>query len=178
MNGDKLSRFLAYVLRHNPDDIKLSLDEEGWASVDELIKNAKKFKKTIIEFKDIEEVVLTCPKQRYALTPNLSMIRANQGHSLKEVKITFKEQIPNDILFHGTATRFLDSIYKNGILPQSRNFVHLSDNEETAIAVGKRHGNPIVLRIDAAAMVKDGYVFHISENGVWLVNEIKVKYLM
>ena len=172
-----LSKFLAYVLRHNPSDIHLELDDEGWASVDEFIRNTKRYKSMNIKFEDIKLVVDTCPKQRYALTPNGSMIRANQGHSLTTVNIKFEQKIPPDVLFHGTATRFLDSIFANGILPQSRTVVHLSSDEKTALTVGQRHGKPIILSVNASQMVEDGYDFFISENNVWLTKEIPPKYI-
>ena len=177
MKEKDLSKFLAYVLRHNPSDIQLELDEEGWASIDELIRNAKRYKSMIIKFDDIKLVVDTCPKQRYSFSPNMYLIRANQGHSLTTVNIAFEKRVPPDVLYHGTATRFLDSIFANGILPQSRTLVHLSEDFVTARTVGKRHGNPVIIFVDALKMVEDGYEFFISVNGVWLTKEVPTKYI-
>ena len=177
ISSEKLSKFLAFVLRHNPADIELELDEEGWAVVDELIRKAKKHKSMNISFEEIEEVVKTCPKQRYSFSPNMYLIRANQGHSLTTVNIAFEKKVPPDVLYHGTATRFLDSIFANGILPQSRTLVHLSEDFGTARTVGKRHGNPVIIFVDALKMVDDGYEFFISVNGVWLTKEVPTKYI-
>ena len=76
-----------------------------------------------------------------------------------------------------SAKRFLSKIIENGLLPMSRQHVHLSDSENTALKVGQRHGKPIVLTIDSGKMFKDGIHFFLSENNVWLTETVPVGYI-
>jgi len=139
-----------------------------------LIKNAIE-KGIYLDEAIIEEVVKTSDKQRFSLKDG--KIRANQGHSTSEVEIQFTKREPPDILWHGTATKNLDKIKRDGLLKMKRHHVHLSDNYDAALKVGKRHGKPLVFAVDAKRMVKDGIDFFISTNGVWLVESIHFKYL-
>ena len=169
---EKISKFLSYVLRHKPDSIGLSLDKSGWANVDDLIAKSKDFE---LSKEIIEQVVKSCAKQRYKLSDDGTMIRANQGHSV-EVELGLKNEVPPVVLYHGTATRFLNQIQKKGLVPMSRHAVHLSQDVEVAKTVGKRHGELIVLEIDSKRMYADGFKFQKSENGVWLVDSVPPKY--
>ena len=140
-----LCKFLSLLLRHNPDLINLFIDKNGWADVNELIeKSAVKGK--IFDLEDLKYIVQNCDKQRYTFNNDYSKIRANQGHSIKvDLELTPVE--PPDILFHGTALKNLQSILENGIHRSSRNFVHLSQDTETATKVGMRHGKVVILNI-------------------------------
>ncbi|MCP4317981.1 MAG: RNA 2'-phosphotransferase [Hyphomicrobiales bacterium] len=160
----KTSKFLSYVLRHKPEAIGLELDAEGWASVEELIDRADMSLSRAL----IEDVVATSDKKRFALSGDGLFIRANQGHSI-EVDLGLEAIEPPQKLYHGTATRFLGSILRQGLQPQNRQYVHLSGDEEIATLVGKRHGNPAILVIPARQMHFDGHRFFQAKNGVWLV---------
>jgi putative RNA 2'-phosphotransferase len=170
MNKDNISKFLSYVLRHKPESIGLSMDKYGWVDIDELIIKSKDI---VLNKNIIKEVVESSDKQRFSIEGN--KIRANQGHSFK-VDLQLSPKKPPQKLYHGTATRFLESIELNGILPQSRQYVHLSDNIETAINVAKRHGKPAIIEIDTIKMYENGYIFYLSDNGVWLSKEIPYQY--
>ena len=170
----KTSKFLSFVLRHNPDAIGLTLDSAGWASVDELITCAANDGKTLTR-DHIREVVETNNKQRFILSDDGNRIRANQGHSIK-IELGLEAVDPPEMLYHGTATRFLDSIQREGLQPRNRHHVHLSKEIETAINVGSRHGKPVVLQIDARKMASDGCEFFCSANGVWLTDEVPPRY--
>ena len=173
MNEVKLSRYLSYLLRHNPDDANLNMDKNGWVLVDELIKNtSNKFTKD-----NLEHIVLNDKKTRYSFNDDKTKIRANQGHSIN-VDVELEEAIPPDILYHGTADRFIISIMKEGIKSQTRKHVHLSKDKETALEVGLRHGNAVILQINTKEMIKDGIKFYLSKNGVWLTNYIESKYIV
>ena len=115
-------------------------------------------------------------EKRYSFNENKSKIRANQGHSIN-VDVELKPKEPPKILYHGTATRFSDSIKKQGLIPKGRLHVHLSRDVETAITVGKRHGKPIIFQVDCEAMLSDGYTFYLSENNVWLTDNVPCRYL-
>lgn len=167
---DKLSVFISLVLRHKPDAAGIQLDEHGWANVDELIEGICNTGR-IIDRAVLEEIVRTDSKQRYSFNQERTMIRANQGHSIP-VDVELEEKQPPQYLYHGTADRFLDSIMAEGLKPMSRLYVHLSKDEETAVKVGKRHGNPVVLRIKAEEMWKVGIKFYLSQNGVWLTRYV------
>ncbi|MFO0812777.1 MAG: RNA 2'-phosphotransferase [Gemmatales bacterium] len=167
------SKFLSLVLRHHPEVIGLQLDEQGWASVAELLS---KTEDRGLTQELLQRVVAENDKKRFSFSADGLRIRANQGHSL-EVDLQLEPVIPPEVLFHGTATRFLESIFAQGLLPGSRQHVHLSADEATAMKVGSRHGKPVVLRVNAMAMSTAGYQFYRSANGVWLVHIVPVVFL-
>lgn len=173
----EMSKFLSYVLRHKPETINIQLDKEGWTNMQELIEAAFSYEGKTIEISDILEIVAENDKKRFEISPNNTMIRAVQGHSTKEVDRSFKALVPPVKLFHGTATRFVDAILKQGLLPQSRHHVHLSADMETAVKVGSRHGKVVVFEVDAKQMLADGFKFYQAENGVWLTDTVPSKYL-
>lgn len=172
---DKLSVFISLILRHKPEEIEIQLDEHGWANVEELIAGINNTGRKI-DMDILEEIVRTDNKKRYSFNEDKTLIRANQGHSVP-VDVELKECEPPQFLYHGTASRFINSIMQDGLKPMSRLYVHLSKDRETAIKVGKRHGEPVVLKIKSKEMHDDGYKFYLSENGVWLVKNVDIKYI-
>jgi len=172
----RISKFLSLILRHSPETIHLTIDKNGWANIDELISNANKYKKMYLSTELIKTIVETNDKQRFSISDDGKRIRANQGHSI-QIDLELECKTPPDILYHGTTDRFLDSILKDGLKPMSRQYVHLSQSEETALSVGKRHGKPIILYIMAKTMYDEGYKFYLSENNVWLVDNVPAKYI-
>lgn len=172
----KTSKFLSLVLRHAPETIGLSLDANGWAEVDQLLAQAASHGKAITRGQ-LDEVVANDSKTRYAYSDDGLRIRANQGHSLAAVDIGLPPATPPAVLYHGTASRFVDAIREQGLRPGSRNHVHLSATEDTAVNVGSRHGKPVVLSIDTAAMLAQGHVFYLSANGVWLTDAVPAAFI-
>jgi putative RNA 2'-phosphotransferase len=175
----KISKLLSLVLRHKPQIIGIQLDDNGWTNVDKLIKNilyqSKGFSFTIT--KDIlDEIVKTNNKKRFEYNSDGSMIRARQGHSVS-VDLGYKQVTPPNVLYHGTSEDVVDCIFESGIEKRNRHHVHLSENHETAMAVGKRHGKPCVLTVDCKSMVSDGYEFFKTDNGVWLVDHVPSIYI-
>jgi len=171
----RTGKFLSLILRHQPEVAGITLDSNGWADVDGLLAGMRR-KGHPIDMVMLEEIVDTNDKKRYIFNEDKTKIRANQGHSV-QVDVELKEAEPPEYLYHGTADRFVDVIMKTGLQKQSRNHVHLSKDRETAVNVGGRHGKPMVLRISARDMRRDGYIFYLSENGVWLVDEVPVFYI-
>jgi putative RNA 2'-phosphotransferase len=171
----KVSKFLSLVLRHQPDKIGLKLDEAGWVEVAELLAACTAHGFPITRLL-LEEVVQTNDKKRFAFSEDGLKIRTSQGHSV-EVELDYMPLAPPEILYHGTATRFLDSIKEQGLLKGQRHHVHLSANRETAIHVGSRHGVPVVLVITSGQMHSQGFLFYLSENGVWLTDHIPPAYI-
>jgi putative RNA 2'-phosphotransferase len=174
-NDTAMSKFISLILRHKPETIGISLNEHGWADVNELISGIRTSGRSI-DMETLERIVAENNKQRFNFNADRTKIRANQGHSIP-VGIELPESNPPDVLYHGTASGFLDSIREKGILKQNRQYVHLSSDIQTALAVGKRHGKPIVLTIDAKKMKEDGYIFYFSVNKVWLCGDIPWKYI-
>ncbi len=166
---------MSLVLRHQPEVIGLTLDENGWAHVNELIEKLNA-NGAAADIALIKEVVATNDKKRFAFNEDQTRIRASQGHSIV-VELDLKETIPPEYLYHGTAERFLESILSTGLQKQSRQHVHLSATAETAIAVGGRHGKPVVLLIKAKEMHGNGYLFYLSENNVWLTDQVPVAFI-
>ncbi|RGE98636.1 RNA 2'-phosphotransferase [Catenibacterium sp. AM22-15] len=168
---ERKSRRLSYILRHCPESIGLELDDHGYGDVQKILDALN------ITLKQLDTIVREDEKQRYSYNVDHTRIRANQGHSIP-VNADLKEVQPPDILYHGTATRFVSSILEEGILSQTRLYVHLSQDKETATKVGSRHGEPYVFIIDTKQMYKDGYKFFLSENNIYLTKIIPTKYLL
>lgn len=175
MNEVSKSKFLSLVLRHKPEEIGLVLDQNGWALIEELIALANA-RGTNLSRPQIESIVENSDKQRFAISADGMKIRANQGHSV-DIALGLKPQTPPERLYHGTATRFLDAIRASGLHSASRQHVHLSTDLATAEKVGSRHGKPVILTVDAGRMARDGHLFYLSENGVWLTESVPAKYL-
>lgn len=179
MTSDKqlthISKFLSLVLRHQPETIGIQLDRNGWTDIKELIEKANdngiKFDR-----ETLNHIVATNPKKRFAFNETLDKIRASQGHSI-EIELGYTNQKPPEILYHGTSEKSVHSINETGLEKRSRQHVHLSSDIKTAIKVGQRHGKPFVFKILAEQMYNDTFQFFISDNGVWLTDNVPTKYL-
>ena len=174
MSLTKTSRFIAFILRHKPESIGITLDEHGWARVSELIDGISKTHP--ISFEMLEEIVATDDKGRYSFNEDKTLIRANQGHSV-QVDVGLKKISPPSVLYHGTGEKYISSIEEIGLIPKTRLYVHLSSDYDTAVKVGSRHGSPVVYTVDTESMLEDGYTFYVSENGVFLVDAVPSKYI-
>ena len=173
---NETSKFLSYVLRHEPHAIGLTLDREGWAEIDALIAGAKTAGREL-DVELIRAVVAGSDKKRFAISDDGQRIRAVQGHSTDTVAIQHEPKQPPEFLYHGTATRFLDSILREGLRPGERHHVHLSQDIVTATAVGQRYGKPVVLKIEALRMRRQGFKFFQADNGVWLTEQVPSSFL-
>lgn len=174
METNEISKYIALILRHKPEEIGIVLDEHGWANVDDLINGINKTNPFTFEM--LEEIVLTDSKQRYSFNNDKTLIRANQGHSIS-VDVELKETVPPDVLWHGTGEKYMSGIDKQGLVKKSRLYVHCSANVETARKVGRRHGNPLIYKIAAKDMHDKGYKFYLSINGVWLTKFVPIGFL-
>lgn len=169
-----LSKYLSLLLRHKPEIAGITLDRHGWADVDELIAGVAKSR--AFDMQTLEAIVASDTKKRYEFNADKSKIRACQGHSVKVD--TEPEQLdPPELLYHGSCTRFTESIQRSGLLPGQRLYVHLTVDYLTARKVGSRRGKPVVYIVRAAKMAADGYKFYRSSNGVWLAKAIPSEYL-
>lgn len=168
------SKFMSLVLRHRPDVIGLELDASGWADIAALIRLSPPHRPLTRGL--IEAVVAGSDKQRFAISEDGLRIRANQGHSVS-VDLGLETEAPPEHLFHGTATRFVADIRREGLTRRQRHHVHLSADIDTATRVGARHGKAIVLVVRAADMAAAGHAFHRSVNGVWLTNAVPVAFI-
>jgi putative RNA 2'-phosphotransferase len=175
MSQNDVSKFIALILRHKPETIGITLDEHGWVNVGELIAGIAAQQPFTMEM--LEEIVKTDNKQRYSFNEDKTLIRANQGHSIP-VDVELEEKTPPDILYHGTGLKYTESIDRQGLIPKSRLYVHLSADYDTAVKVGQRHGKPVVYQVKAGKMTADGYKFYLSVNGVWLTKRVLPEYLL
>ena len=166
---------MSLILRHKPEVIGISLDEHGWANVDELIAGVAK-NNSGFNMEILEEIVKADNKQRYSFNADKSLIRANQGHSIP-VDVELEEKEPPEYLYHGTGEKYVTSINEMGLIPKSRLYVHLSQDTETATKVGKRHGKEVIYQVASGKMHRDGYSFFLSVNDVWLTKQVPVQYL-
>lgn len=170
-----ISKFLSFLLRHSPETIGLELDEQGWADVATLLAKAGTQQQPITR-EILEEIVATNDKKRFAFNEDKTKIRASQGHSV-EVALDLQAQEPPEYLYHGTVARFLDAIKAEGLLKMNRQHVHLSKDMETATKVGSRRGAPVILTVSAREMHRDGWLFYLSDNGVWLTGAVPAQYI-
>jgi putative RNA 2'-phosphotransferase len=175
VDATRASKFLSYILRHRPDSIGISLDKQGWANVLELLAKAAAAG-TAITLDELKEIVEQNDKKRFVLNDDATCIRAAQGHSIEvDLKLTVKT--PPPVLYHGTVRKYMADIRKQGLLPMNRHDVHLSSDKETATRVAVRRGKPVILVIETYPMVRDGYQFRVSDNGVWLITEVPPQYI-
>lgn len=171
-----VSKFLSYVLRHAPDSIGIVLDSDGWVTIDRLLE-ASVAAGQDLNLEVLQEVVATSEKKRFTVSEDGSRIRAAQGHTTSTVSVKHESREPPAVLYHGTATRFLDSILAKGLIPGNRHHVHLSEFRDTALEVGKRYGKPVLLTVDSKRMSEDGRAFYQADNGVWLTEEVDIRYI-
>ena len=171
----KVSKSLSYVLRHRPDSVGLELSDSGWVAVEDLIAAFKRSGKTMS--RELLEVVVTKnDKKRFEFSEAGDQIRARQGHST-DVDLGYEAATPPDVLYHGTATKNLESIHQKGLIKANRHHVHMSTNKETMLDVARRHGKPVLLAIDAKRMLADGHEFFVTGNNVWLTDHVPPEYL-
>jgi putative RNA 2'-phosphotransferase len=171
----RASKFLSLILRHEPEQVGLILGEAGWVGVDELLQAVNRHG-LALTLDQLKHVVATSDKKRFAFSEDGRRIRASQGHSV-EVDLQYAPQTPPEILYHGTATRFLDGIRKVGLQRMQRHDVHLSAETKVTFQVGGRHGKPVLLTIRAGDMHRAGFAFRCSANGVWLVNRVPPEFI-
>ena len=170
-----LSRLLSLVLRHRPQTLGLVLDEAGYVEVERLLAASRQHGEALTRA-ELEEVVRTNDKQRFAFSSDGTRVRASQGHSVP-VALAYEAVTPPALLYHGTVRRFLRAIAAEGLRAGERQFVHLSGEVATAEAVGARRGQPVVLTVRAGEMAAAGLPFYRSDNGVWLARAVPPRFI-
>lgn len=170
MRLERASKRLSYILRHCREPIYIDLNG-GWACVSTMLQLLG------LTRAELDEIVAQDAKGRYSFDETGTRIRANQGHSIPGVELRMESPRPPEYLYHGTATRFLDAILKEGLKPMNRQWVHISSDFETAVKVGRRHGKPVILEIRARQFVEDGNELFRSSNGVWQAKAVPPEYL-
>lgn len=173
MTDKTISKLLSLALRHKPEVLQLTLDPEGWASTEEVLRALAKYH---VDLPKLQQIVASNDKKRYAFSADGSKIRANQGHSVA-IDLALPPMVPPPILYHGTATQNRDSILQQGLLKGTRQHVHLSSNMDTAQKVGQRHGKPLIFIVDTEQMAADGLLFYCSDNGAWLTDFVPPRYI-
>lgn len=171
----KLSKYLSRHLRHQPEALGLTLEPGGWVAVDALLAAMRRAGMELSRA-ELDEIVARNNKQRFSFDTTGQRIRANQGHSV-EVDLQLRPAVPPNRLYHGTSKASIGAILREGLRKMRRHQVHLSADVATAQRVGGRHGAPVVLLVDAAAMANAGHQFFRSDNGVWLTESVPVQYL-
>jgi len=175
MEMTSASKFMSLVLRHAPQKAGITLDQNGWADAGALVAAMCRSGHNVT-IEALEDIVAADGKQRFRFNGDHTMIRASQGHSV-DVDVEPREAVPPAVLYHGTATKYIQAIRGGGLIPKSRLYVHLSGDAETAAKVGGRHGEAVVLTIDSARMAEDGFRFYLSDNGVWMTKGVPTEYI-
>ena len=172
---NRIGRFIIKALRHKPEELGITLDEQGWVEIDVLL-GALRDRGQEITGGQLEHLVSTSDKQRFAVDESGEKIRANQGHSV-DVDLGYESQAPPEYLYHGTNEESIQDILDTGVQKMKRHAVHLSEDLDTAIKVGERRGKLLILRIQSSKMYEDGLTFQLSDNNVWLTDNIPIKYI-
>lgn len=175
----RLSKTAAHALRHAPEHYGLTLDAEGWASLDALLDVLRQRRPAwqALTVHDLIDMLAASEKQRYEIDLDERRIRAYYGHSI-DAPIEYRPAEPPEILYHGTTARALDAIRKSGLQPMSRQRVHLSEDRETAQAVGSRHpGSTIILTVRAGDAHRAGVRFYAGNESVWLSDAVPPEFL-
>ena len=172
---EQKSKLLSRWLRHRPDAIGLEIDKRGWVDVAELLLKSAGAGVALTQ-DELMQIVVENDKQRFSLSEDRTRIRAAQGHSV-DVDLKLPVKTPPPVLFHGTVQNFIASIRRQGLLPGTRRDVHLSATKQTAEEVGARRGTPVVLLVETFPLLRDGYRFRCSDNGVWLIPNVPPKYI-
>lgn len=175
MNQRKISKFLSYILRHNPSAIQLELDVQGWTTIEQLLIQLEKHQRPLSK-EELLQVVQDNDKQRFKIDETGLRIRASQGHSIP-IDLALETTQPPALLYHGTAQKNKTSILQAGLQKRNRHQVHLSSQRSTALQVGSRHGQPLLFLVDCTAMQEAGHLFYLSDNGVWLTDHVPSQYL-
>lgn len=174
METKKMGKYVCMLLRHHPEEAGIVLDEHGWTDVEELIEKVQA--KYPLTEELLHEIAFAPDKQRFEFSENGKRVRAVHGHSVP-VDLGYAEEMPPDVLYHGSAEKYRESIRELGLIKKDRLFVHLSEKIETAKEVGKRHGKLVLYTVDARKMHEDGYIFYKSVSGVWLTDSVSPAYL-
>ena len=175
-----LSKVISYALRHRPDKFGLKLDGRGFVLTGDLINGINRYGNLNrqMSVEDIDIIIAESDKKRFEFADSKTRIRAVYGHSTKDVKIELNNVLPPDTLYHGTEHRVFGKILKDGLKPMNRQYVHLSDDIQTATIVGKRRDkNPVILIIAANRMVADGFKFGTGNDHTWLVESVPAEYI-
>jgi putative RNA 2'-phosphotransferase len=169
------SKFLSLVLRHQPETVGLTLDDAGWVTVDDLLAACRAHGRSI-DRAQLDEIVATSDKKRFAYSDDGVRIRANQGHSV-DVDLGYEPATPPETLYHGTPAQFVEAIRREGLRKMKRHHVHLSEDAAMTMSVAARRGKPMLLTIRAGQMSRDGIEFFRSTNNVWLTDAVPPQYI-
>ena len=172
----KISKFLSYVLRHDPEKIKLNMDSAGWVKIDELIEKSQSEREFTRE--EFDEIVKGCDSQRFTVSKDGKSVRSAQGHTL-DIDLKLKSVVPPDKLYHGTAWKSVEKIMKEGLQKMERQHVHMYSEErlEKAKSTGARHGKSVILEIESRKFWEHGYVVYKSDNNVYLTDHVPPQYI-
>lgn len=171
----RISKFLSLVLRHQPQTIGITLDENGWVEIDTLLEGMACSGKRVSR-EQLEQVVSNNDKQRFTISDDAVRIRAKQGHSV-DVDLGYQAATPPEQLCHGTPGRFVELIRESGLKKMNRHHVHMHADHELATEVGGRRGKPVLLTIRSLEMHQAGYEFFVTENDVWLTDHVPSEFI-
>ena len=175
-----ISIFISLLLGHKPEVVGLKIDKHGWVYTSELIDSINTHGQYSITKKQLERIVADDSKGRYRFNEDKTKIKACQGHSIEWVEPELEYMEPPMYLYHGTTMEAYEKIKKSGaILKMKRHAVHLQEHDDKAWESARRwiNGTPIVLEISAKALWMDGAEFGKTENGIWCVEEVPVRYI-
>ena len=166
----RLSKTMAYALRYHPDDFGLTLDQEGWVSTDDLLAalRGRRSEWRHLQLSDLQAVLAQSEKKRYEIQNG--KIRAYYGHSVAQ-KVEREPSVPPSVLYHGTTPQAYKKIQKEGLKPMGRQYVHLSEDQETARQVAlRRTDRPVILQVMTRDASDASIHFYLGNDKVWLAD--------
>jgi len=171
--AERISRFLSFLLRHQPREYPLSFDRRGFVTWGDLVYLAQERFADVTE-EEIRRVVEEPDKQRFELKEG--KVRATYGHSFP-VDLGPEAAEPPVELYLGAARDIAQLALQNGLKPRDRRYIHLSASLDEARAVGERRDPaPAIIVVDAATAHAEGIRFYKS-GPLFLVENVPAKYL-
>ncbi|MDR6166780.1 RNA:NAD 2'-phosphotransferase (TPT1/KptA family) [Microbacterium paludicola] len=165
----RISKAMSFHLRHDPS---APVTRGGWIFANDLADILRRNGHKVTP-EQLLVIAGALGEPRFQL--DKSEIRAAYGHS-KVKRGDFDTTAPPPVLFHATETRNMAAIFagRSGLLPKSRQFVHLTPEPENAEIAARRHGPQTFLLSLDPTQVPD---LVCASTDTWLASSVPVSAL-
>ena len=165
---ERITRSLAFMLRHQPEQFDLEVDAHGFADVGEVVRALNERLGEPIERDDLLEAVESGDRVRYEIEGD--RIRALYGHSIPVEP--GPAATPPEELYVAIPERDLDRAQRFGLRGGRRRFLHLALTPEDARESGRRGAKDYtVLAVRALDAWEEGVNFY-DRRSLWLAEEL------
>jgi putative RNA 2'-phosphotransferase len=173
-SAERFSRWMSYVLRHNPERYGLQPDRYGFVDFEEFLQIASR-RYPDLGADRIRALIEASGTSRFEIAGE--RVRARYGHSIAVDPVGPPVE-PPEALFFGTDASSADTIAAQGLIPADRRHLHLSTTPEEALTIAQRKtSNPMVFRILAQDAHKTGVAF-FRESELFLTARVPPAFLV